>query len=390
LNLAPGEYQVYAKKDGYQQSATQPVTVVSYSLLRDPVPVELTLPPLPNVAPVVTALSNAALNTGGTFSQAGTFTDSNTDDTWTATVNYGEGGTVPLTLTGQTFSLSHVYASNGVFTVTVEVTDKSGAKGSGTATVTVTAANTKPVINEILVPTDPVRIPQTITVTATVTDVGNRDPLTAVWKWDDPSLPVQTQTINTDPTTGKVTFSIQHPINSPDVYKVNLTVTDSGGLSDYKAAPIYIAGYDPSAGYVIGAGTIVSPVGAYLPQPTWGGTGYFGFVSKYKKGISRPQGVTEFYYDAGNMNFFSDNYDVLVVAGNKAWYKGSGRINGQGDYGFLLAATDGALAPKGSDKFRIRIWSKNPVKRVYDTMMDLPDDADPTTPLKWGFIVIQK
>jgi hypothetical protein len=111
------------------------------------------------------------------------------------------------------------------------------------------------------------------------------------------------------------------------------------------------------------------------------------------KGISRPQGITEFYYDLGDMNFFSNNYDVLVVVGSKAWYKGSGQIDGKGDYGFLLAATDGALlSPKKPDRFRIRIWNKTPFKRVYDNMLDAPDDADPdlTTQLKWGFIIIQK
>ena len=141
-------------------------------------------------------------------------------------------------------------------------------------------------------------------------------------------------------------------------------------------------------------GRSTSPAGAYLPAPTLQGTGYFGFVSKYVKGISRPQGVTDFYYDLGEMNFFSDDYDWLVVAGSKASFKGSGKINGKGDYGFLLTATDGALlpnnAPDKSDKFRIRIWSKSPLKRVYDNMLDAPDDADPTTKVKSGFIIIQK
>ncbi len=94
------------------------------------------------------------------------------------------------------------------------------------------------------------------------------------------------------------------------------------------------------------------------------------------------------------MNFFSDDYDWLVVAGSKASFKGSGKINGKGDYGFLLTATDGSLLPKNaadkSDKFRIRIWSKAPLKRVYDNMLDAPDDADPTTKVKYGFVIIQK
>jgi hypothetical protein len=43
LNLAPGDYRVYGTKAGYKPSATLPVTVESFSLLRDPVPVHLVL-----------------------------------------------------------------------------------------------------------------------------------------------------------------------------------------------------------------------------------------------------------------------------------------------------------------------------------------------------------
>jgi hypothetical protein len=379
-SIAPAKYWVKAVKSCYQDvsfaqkqvnpnATTQaPFTLVSLSNCNNPGPIG-------SIA--ITSLPKEGFRVwlkGGTLGSA--FVDMGYE---TPVIQDVEAGTYSVKL-----------EANGYIPQEKEVTVMSGGDQARADFVLNRLPNTKPVINEIKVPTDPVSTPKTITVTATVTDVGNSDPLTAVWKWDDPTLPVQTQTINTDPNTGKVTFSITHELKSPDVFKVNLTVTDYEGLSDYKEAPTFIIGYDPNAGYVIGAGTIISPKGAYLPQPTWTGTGYFGFVSKYKKGISRPQGVTEFYYDAGNMNFFSDNYDVLVVAGNKAWYKGSGRINGKGDYGFLLTATDGALAPKGSDKFRIRIWNKTPFQRVYDTMMDLPDDADPTTPLQWGFIVIQK
>ena len=107
--------------------------------------------------------------------------------------------------------------------------------------------------------------------------------------------------------------------------------------------------------------------------------------------MSKPQEVTAFYYDLGTMSFFSNNYDWLVVLGPKASFKGSGTINGKGDYGFLLTATDGALISRTPpDKFRIRIWNKTSLKRVYDNMLDAPDNADPTTVIKSGFIIIKK
>ena len=51
-------------------------------------------------------------------------------DTWTATVDYGDGsGSQALPLTGKTFELSHVYADNGSYTVTVTVNDDDGGSG---------------------------------------------------------------------------------------------------------------------------------------------------------------------------------------------------------------------------------------------------------------------
>jgi hypothetical protein len=54
-------------------------------------------------------------------------------------VNYGDGSaTMPLTLNGKTFTLSHTYAAIlTTYTITVIVTDNDGVSGSGSTTVTV-------------------------------------------------------------------------------------------------------------------------------------------------------------------------------------------------------------------------------------------------------------
>lgn len=91
-----------------------------------------------NVVPVVDPGPSATIVKGGTFTSSGSFTDTNSD-TWTATVDYGDGsGVQPLALTGNTFALSHVYSQVGNYTVTVVVTDDSTAAGSATVQVTVT------------------------------------------------------------------------------------------------------------------------------------------------------------------------------------------------------------------------------------------------------------
>jgi DNA/RNA endonuclease G (NUC1) len=90
-----------------------------------------------NAAPSVAAFSGAALLRGESYTAAGTFADAG-DDTFTATVDYGDGsGPRALALDGGSFALAHRYTSAGTFTVTVRVSDDDGGEGVRTATVTV-------------------------------------------------------------------------------------------------------------------------------------------------------------------------------------------------------------------------------------------------------------
>lgn len=90
-----------------------------------------------NVAPVVHAGSDTTIQPGEIFSGSGSFTDSDID-TWTATVDYGDGtGIQSLTLTDSSFELSHLYDKIGVYPVTVTVSDNDDGKGTGIIKVTV-------------------------------------------------------------------------------------------------------------------------------------------------------------------------------------------------------------------------------------------------------------
>jgi len=83
-----------------------------------------------NVAPTVFGPSDATIYVGQTYTGGGSFMDPGCD-TWTATIDYGDGtGVQPLPLTGMTFSLSHQYLLIGDFTVTIVVTDDDGGVGS--------------------------------------------------------------------------------------------------------------------------------------------------------------------------------------------------------------------------------------------------------------------
>jgi hypothetical protein len=154
----------------------------------------------------------------------------------------------------------------------------------------------------------------------------------------------------------------------------------------------YVVVYDPDSGFVTGGGWITSPEGAYPADPTLTGKATFGFVSKYKKGQSIPTGNTEFQLHMAGLNFHSHTYEWLVIAGPKAMYKGTGTINGEGNYGFMLTGIDGQINGGGGvDKFRIKIWDKDQSDLiVYDNNMGLPDGGNPTTVLGGGQITIHK
>jgi hypothetical protein len=155
----------------------------------------------------------------------------------------------------------------------------------------------------------------------------------------------------------------------------------------------YVVIYDPNGGFVTGGGWINSPAGALPAQPALVGKANLGFVSKYQKGATVPTGETEFQFQVANLNFHSSVYEWLVISGAKAQYKGSGTINGAGNYGFLLTATDGQVSGGGGvDRFRIKIWDKNNGGAiVYDNMIGTSDDLSTAQPqaVGGGSIVIQ-
>jgi hypothetical protein len=72
------------------------------------------------------------------FQASGSLVDPGSDS-WTATVDYGDGtGQPPLTLSGHSFQLLHAYLTDGVHLVTVTVTDDDGYSGHPATRVTVT------------------------------------------------------------------------------------------------------------------------------------------------------------------------------------------------------------------------------------------------------------
>jgi len=331
-----------------------------------------------NVAPVVEGGEDQTVDEGNLASFVGAFSDAGSADTHTMVWDFGDGTTEAASL-----DPSHVYADNGVYTVTLTVTDDDGGVGVDSLTVAVT--NVAPILNEITATLDPVEVNFEITASATFADAGILDTHTAVWDWGDETTSAEIITEEN----GAGEIKGKHAYESAGIYRVTLTIEDNDGASDF-AEFCYIVVYDPSEGFVTGGGWINSPAGAYALDPELTGKATFGFVSKYKKGATVPTGNTKFIFHAGNLDFHSTSYDWLVIAGNNAKYKGTGTIKGlDGEYCFMLTATDGD-SKDSPDLFRIKIWNKASGEVIYDNKMDLTDSEYGGTALCGGNIIVHK
>jgi len=247
--------------------------------------------------------------------------------------------------------------------------------------------NIPPIVEQIVSTLEPTQIGTMISASANFIDQGITDTHVATWDWGDgtASSGIVSETNGSGSVTG------EHQYTTSGTFTITLTVTDNdeeSGNSDFR----YVVIYNPEGGFVTGGGWIDSPVGADIANPDETGKANFGFVSKYKKGASEPTGQTEFYFDAGNLNFHSTSYEWLVVANAKAQYKGDGTINGQGSYKFMLTAIDSDVNQNDShdtDKFRIIIWDDTGLR--YDNQVNETDEnADPTTVIGGGNIKIHK
>jgi hypothetical protein len=274
------------------------------------------------------------------------------------------------------------------YTVAVQVTDTGGLTATDEATVNV--LNVAPSVGPITAPMDPAQVNTAINTSANFTDPGIPDIHTAVWDWGDNSTSagVVNETNGSGSTTGS------HSYTTPGVYTIKVTVTDDDGDSG-ESIYQYVVVYDPNDGFVTGGGWIDSPEGAYIADPTLIGKANFGFVSKYKKGATVPTGVTEFQFKVADLNFHSESYDWLVVAGAKAQFKGIGTINGDGAYKFLLTGIDADINNNDSstiDRFRIKIWIEDADGNetvIYDNGLSAAiDDDNATTKIGGGSIVV--
>ena len=344
-----------------------------------------------NVAPSATFAATSPISEGGSSSLSLTgASDPSSADT-TAGFKYSfacDGLAASLATTyagaGSTSTASCPFDDNGSFPVKARIFDKDS--GFNTYDATVVVDNVAPVLTAITAPSQGALYPvnATVNLSATFTDAGAADTHTCHVDWDAGGM-FSTAGTSVSESSGSGTCNASRSYSSAGVYTIKVKVRDDDGAFS-NVLEVMVVVFDPSAGFVTGGGWINSPAGAYAADASLTGKANFGFVSKYKKGATVPEGQTEFQLHFASFNFQSTSYQWLVVSANgtKAQYKGNGTVNGNGSYGFLLTAYD------EPDKFRIKIWNTATSAVVYDNRAGPSEDIDAADPqaIAGGSIVI--
>jgi hypothetical protein len=305
--------------------------------------------------------------------------------TWSITWT-GSPGTV-CSLSGST-SLTPSVTCNDDAVVTAKLTVTDGVNTPATSTALVNIANVAPVINSITLPVTPSQVNTALALQGSFSDAGTNDTHTATINWGDASSSAGTVT----EANGAGAVAASHAYAAAGTYTVTVTVRDDNNGTATATASSYVVVYDPSAGFVTGGGWISSPSGAYTPtNPSNAGLvgqANFGFVSKYLPHGTTPSGNTEFDLKSANLNFHATGMAWLVVTDTdtKAYYAGTGTVNGGSGYSFLVSVIDNGN--HGTDRFRIKVSNTSTGAVVYDNQFGAADSDSATQQISNGSVVI--
>ncbi len=245
-------------------------------------------------------------------------------------------------------------------------------------------------------PVNPTAITDPVTITASATDLAEFEETVTI-DWGDGSLPELL-----DMNGGSVSAVVaDHIFPAAAIYQVTITVDYEGHFTQTSVVDFVVI-FDAKSGFVTGGGWFDSPTGAYTPNdssdPDVTGKAHFGFVSKYKKGQSVPEGSTSFRFAAADLDFEASSYEWMIISGARARYKGEGLVKGSAEpYKFQVTAMDADVAGSGirEDGFRIRIWRAGPgggENVLYDNGRGADDATGNggTTPIGGGSIQVHK
>lgn len=228
-----------------------------------------------NNAPTITNLSiTSPINESTTTIISGTFSDLDSQDTFTLMVDWGDGSILTTTYPAGTveFTHPHLYLDDNAidtYTITVNLMDNHG--GTDTATIPITVNNTAPNLTT-LATTSPINENDATNLLGTFDDSGMLDTFTVMVNWGDGNVLTSTYPA------GATDFMHTHQYlddpagNAADTYSITVTLFDDDGGSDTIITPITVNNIAPTvdAGpdQVANDGTLLTFIGTFSDPGT--------------------------------------------------------------------------------------------------------------------------
>jgi uncharacterized repeat protein (TIGR01451 family) len=319
----------YNGPDSFTFTVTDEATSGGPAMTSAPATVSITVKPV-NDAPANVVVNSDTLDENDVYDLSGSFTDSDSGDSHTVTINWGDGSTTVIpSFAGLTFAASHQYLDDNAsdsYTVTVTVQDNGGATGTGGTTVTV--KNAAPIVlmstsTIVLSPGDAFSRP------GSFFDAGTVDTWSATVNYDDGTGP-HNLTL-----TAEKTFQLESPAYTAGVHKVTVTVTDDDGGAGTMF--FYVSVGTPPAITAVGPQT-----GAKNVELTQGfsftGTSTTGYTSSINWGDAS---------GAGNVQT-----DSLTTDGT---FNGSHTYTHKGTYTVFVTVTDSGTGVSGTISFTVTV-----------------------------------
>jgi hypothetical protein len=215
---------------------------------------------------------------------------------------------------------------------------------------------------------------QEVRVSARFTDPGSSGSHRAFVDWGD-GVVVSADTIPLGSGQGAALVVAKRTfVAKVGLFTIKVTVTDNNGNS----------GWDYLRYAVVHSSTAnVDGLALRFISPNGGGTADLDFFCKYENGETPPAGQMKF--KLGTLDFEATAFDWLVARGTRVFISGTGTLNGQEGYNFLVSSAE-------ATRVRVKIWKADGLTQtvIYDSQPGAEHNALPTTTLTRGKIRINR
>lgn len=163
-----------------------------------------------------------------------------------------------------------------------------------------------------------------------------------------------------------------------------LKVKEEGVITPQEPKPA------PTAGHVNGGGSIELPAGTITAMPDYQGKATFAFSARQQEEEDKPQGKAVLSIPRKNFLFIGTASDWIHVGEDMAFLHGTGRLNREEGYSYLISVTDKGLGNRNEqDHFRMIIWDPEG-NVVFDNQRGSNTYARATKPIERGGIIIHR